>query len=59
MEIIELDNAFCGQGKIVKFYVEYLNRSLKDELKKRRKHKTYFFSEEQCIFEIIQYGKYF
>ena len=42
-----MTNAFCGSGVVLKIYFEHLERSLKDELRRRRKHKNYFFSEEQ------------
>ena len=47
LEEVKLTNAFCGSGIILKIYIEYLDKSLKEEMRKRRKHKNYFFSEEQ------------
>lgn len=47
IEEIKITNAFCGSGITLKIYMEYLEKSLKEEMRKRRKHKNYFFSEEQ------------
>jgi predicted transcriptional regulator len=45
LEEVKITNAFCGSGITLKIYIEYLEKSLKEEMRKRRKHKNYFFSE--------------
>jgi hypothetical protein len=57
LEEIKMTSAFCGSGVTLKIYMEYLERSLKDELRKRRKLKNYFFSEEQRTRHPIQFGR--
>jgi hypothetical protein len=45
LEEVRVANAFCGSGVLLRIYFEYLDRSLKEEMRKRRKHKNYYFSE--------------
>jgi hypothetical protein len=47
---------FCGGGHSVKIYTEYLQKTLKGELAKRRKNGS-FLSEELCNFTYIQYSE--
>ena len=44
LEEVKMTNAFCGSAMILRIYFEYLEKSLKEEMRKRRKHKNYFFS---------------
>jgi hypothetical protein len=45
VEEIAASEALCGTSHSFKIYMEYLSRSLRDELVKRRRHKNYFLSE--------------
>lgn len=57
LETVKVTNAFCGSAVFLKIYVEYLEKSLKEELRKRRKHRSYYFSEEQRKGGDIQCGR--
>ena len=57
MEEVKEQQAFCGSGVLLRVYFEHLDHSLKDEMRKRRKHKNYFFSEEQRTIFPTQYGR--
>lgn len=57
LEVINVTNAFCGSVLSLKVYVEYLEKSLKEELRKRRKIKNYCFGEEQRTPSPTQSGR--
>lgn len=58
LESINVTNAFCGSVLSLKIYVEYLEKSLKDEVRKRRKHNVAYFKEEQRNDLVMQFGRY-
>jgi hypothetical protein len=45
LEIISSQDFICANQKYLKIYIEYLEKSLKSELKRRKKLKGYYFSE--------------
>lgn len=52
------ENGMCGNYESIKIYAEFLDRSLKSELRKRRRTKIYHFSEEQRRCEFMQFGRF-